>query len=319
MTYVMLNLRYKTSFKISKLNLQPNSTTSKRSRAPSNNSKIRNLQTLLDMDKSIPVLVTFLKDKRYFYNWCCHVQDMLIEGRMIIFTTEDLFLDNIDSFEYLKRISVPFSVVSLKEDLGHELNRSSTFELKHLKRILRFILDLLQRNHTVLFFKLKTIWLQNPLNLIQKLEIEDSVIDLYSAGFTNRRSTIDTNFLYLKPSNNLIRLWSKFVQEIENRLTSRVNNPFSYLAQLLYRRYAGVLYQLLPLRQIQDSAWYNSLTLQKRHVRELHIIRFYANTSALGVEFKSLGKYGHWFIRKDFTCDYDNVVNAEKSVWGLQT
>lgn len=277
--------------------------------------KNRNLQTILNMDKSIPVLVTFLEDHRYFYNWFCHVQDMSIDARMVVFTTDDFM----ESFDYIEGTSITLSIVFLKEEFKKENSSFLLDDTSISKRICQFILELLQQNNTVMFFRMESVWLQNPLMLILKRQIDlNDAIDLYSAGFTTRRSTIDTNFMYLKPSRNLIALWDKFMDQMNRYGASETKDPYAFLTQLLYRRYTGVLYELLPLRQIQDSAWYDSVILQQKHVRELHVIRLYNSRSGSSVALKTLENRGHWFLSENLTCDYFKVVNAEKSVWALE-
>lgn len=288
------------------------------------------IEILTKTQKELPIILTVVDEsnRQFIFNWMCHIQDMQLDGQLIIITSDDSLKDDIEKNQVLKQ--QPFNVISLEKDLRN-MNQPiaiARYNLILTKCMSIFVLEILKRNFEVFLFRIESVWLQNPIELFHLLKQNDESIDIFSTGFNKSPSTVDAGFIFVRPTSHAISFWKHYMILINGMLSryaklqdQESENHCSYFSQLLYRRYARVNYYLVPVRQIQDGCWYvgNGVAIDsvpKGHDKfaGLYIVRAYSNNVT---DQQTIEAYNHWFLDIHGKCQYDRVVKAEQSIWCL--
>lgn len=286
------------------------------------------VEILTKTQNELTVILTVVDEsnRQFIFNWMCHIQDMQLDGQLIIITSGDSLKDDIEKNQVVKH--QPFHVISLEKDLGKMNPPIARYSLTRTKWVSIFVLEILKRNFEVFLFRIESVWLQNPIEIFHLLKQNDESIDIVSTGFNKSPSTVDAGLIFVRPTSPAISFWKHYMILI-NEILSRYGklqdqeseNPCSYFSQLLYRRYAQVNYYLVPVRQIQDDCWYvgNHVAIDsvpKGHDKfaGLYIVRAYSNNVT---NQQTLDDYSHWFLDIHGKCQYDRVVKAEQSIWRL--
>ena len=327
--FILVQLPFAANFKIlSPLIIEKETTTTIAPTTPKRDIFFDIFATASKMDvREVPVLMTFLEDDSLDFanNWLCNVEDYGLYQNVIMISASEKVKQE------LTRLWPTVHVFSIEKEMSPYQDRER--HLRCNKFLARAVLTVLEAELKVLLFRVDSVWLQDPIVLLQSIINNKRDVNLILAGFSERSSDLDTGFALLKAVPEVMALWNQYIvmiDEILKRIVQpNVNIPESenernYFSQLVRRRFGRVKHHLLTVDIVADDRWYGAPLFRTENTRynlqnKLHVVRnYFADTETLPRK-QMMKDARHWFIEEaaDWACNEDSVVQAEKSVWRL--
>ncbi|XP_071179339.1 uncharacterized protein [Mytilus edulis] len=273
---------------------------------------------ILDVVKSMkhkkPLLVTLINNAYlpFTYSWLCNTKDMNIHKQVLLITTDSESKDHLNTLWPDVKV-VAISGMSSKGDQTY----SHAGYVRLMIRRTQILLKMLQNNIEIFLFEVDCLWIKNPVPTLAK----NIGFDILVNPVSNRPGIVAGGFIYMFPTRATKYLWNelnnkltKLEQRIRNlppgRGISEGENDQIYLSDLVKRRVDGLKCKTLPLTEFSDGKWY-SFPNKTRTASDPYVVN---NNWVNGNQNKiSRAKaWGHWFIRKDNSCDTENVKEIVK-------
>lgn len=276
----------------------------------------------------VPVLMTFLTNGSLAFanNWLCNIADYGLYPNLVLLTSSDFVKKE------LTRKWPVVHVISVESEMSGYRGREK--DLRCSKFLGKAVSAVLEANLQVLLFRVDSVWLQDPINLLQSIITNRKNVNMVIAGFSKRSSDLDIGFTLLKADPEVIMLWNQYLVMIDGMLkrlaqsgihtVHKSENERNYFSQLVRQRFGRVKHHLLTADLVADDRWYGAPLFRIEDTQfnfqsKLHVVRnYWADVENLPRK-KIMKNARHWFIEEasDWACDMDKVFQAEKSVWRI--
>ncbi|KAK3086024.1 hypothetical protein FSP39_012313 [Pinctada imbricata] len=241
-------------------------------------------------------------------SWLCNTKYMDVH-KHVLFLTTDTQTDAMLRHHWPDVTSVVLHGVDSKRNESY----SQVGYVKLMVKRTIAILSILEANTAVFLFEVDCLWKRNPLPFLQS----QNLVDIVATKVSKEEFVVAGGFLYLFPTNSTKQLWGALTKRLlvlfdkirflsPETSVSEGDNDQQYLSILIGKNYVGIRYKLLFDEEFPDGSWYN-LTLAERSAMNPYIIN---NNWLVGnyEKIERAQRWRHWFIRKDFTCDEQNIA-----------
>ena len=225
-----------------------------------------------------------------------------------------------EATEKIKALSPDISAVVI--DIDQSMNGNQ--EYSHVGYVKLMILRtqmqlaLVERNIEMYAFECDSVFLKNPIPLLHE---QGNNVDIVFISNYKRPKAVNGGFLYLFPHNAtkatfaqlnkmMLHLAYKIKDMERNKSVPTSENDQVYLSKLHSQHYAGLRSKTMPFSEFADGKWYE-ITEAERKLTDPYLIH---NNWIIGIDKKETRakQWGHWFLKEDGTCDFDQVKKVVK-------
>jgi hypothetical protein len=258
------------------------------------------------------LLVTMVNDAflPFVFSWLCNTQTMGIHSQILFITGDQ------KSAKKITKMWPEVSAVPLDGIHSGNQEYSHVGYVELMVRRSEIILEILEKNIPVFLFEVDCLWIRNPIKNLKRHRGVDIIVNAVS----ERPKFIAGGFLYLHPTRASKQLWRALTRKLthlgkkiqnspDTMLITEMENDQTYLSQLVFAKYGGLTYKILPTEDYADGKWY-TFSKEKRNKLKPYLIN---NNWVRGnrAKIKRAKKWGHWFLKDadTYTCDWERVKN----------
>ena len=260
------------------------------------------------------ILVAFINNAYlpFAYSWLCNTKDMDVHDKLLIIASDS------ETEKGLKKNRPDIATLSINgfEMKGNQVYSHVGYVRIGIKRT-QILNIILQTDIGIFLLEFDCLWVKNPVPELTQFVNHDLVITPVAKAPTQ----FAIGFYYMAPTTRMMKLW----QELTIRLTyleaklknlpaccevPQKDNDQRYFIKLVNERYADVRVKIMKWWDFPDGYWYQ-LPDSERNLSTAFIVN---NNFIQGnpAKIHRAECFGHWFLKKDGSCDTEQVKRIVK-------